>query len=376
MTASSPSATRSGTDPIAHRLHSLDALRGFDMFWIMGGDNLASVLLDRVQSPTATTLREQLEHVEWEGFRFYDLIFPLFLFLVGCVIPFSLHRYSGQPVAATGRILRRTTLLILLGLVCNGLLNFNFAQFRWCGVLQRIGICYGCAALLCLTLTPRKLVATVIAILLGYWALLALVPVPGGTAGDYSKAGNLAGWVDRTLLPGVILKPWYGDGDNEGLLSTLPAIATPLIGCLAGIWLRSHRTGFSKTCGLFAAGLALLAVGTAWGDVFPIIKNLWTSSFVLVAAGWSLLLIAVFHLVIDVLGFRRWAFPFTVIGVNAITIYVAPRFMDFDHLTAFFLSGTARLSGSWNQTVMAAGVLAAEWLFLLWLYRSRTFLRL
>ncbi|MFM8476609.1 MAG: acyltransferase family protein [Planctomycetaceae bacterium] len=376
MTTASTRAPRPADDPGSGRLHSLDALRGFDMFWIMGGDTLATALLDRIPSPAATTLKAQLEHVEWEGFRFYDLIFPLFLFLVGCVIPFSLHKYSGQPTAAAGRILRRTTSLILLGLICNGLLNFNVAELRWCGVLQRIGICYGAAALLCLCLTPRKLSATIVAILLGYWALLALVPAPGTLPGDYSKAGNLAGWVDRTLLPGKILSQYYGDGDNEGLLSTIPAIATPLIGCLAGIWLRSQRTGLKKSCGLFAAGAVLLLLGTAWGHLFPIIKNLWTSSFVLVAAGWSLLLTAVFHLIIDVIGFRRWAFPLTVIGVNAITIYVAPRFIDFDHLTAFFLSGTARLCGNWNHVVLAAGVLLTEWLFLLWLYRSRTFLRL
>jgi predicted acyltransferase len=346
------------------------------MFWIVGGDTLATVLLNRFPSRTSDTLKQQLEHVEWEGFRFYDLIFPLFLFLVGCVIPFSLQKYSDNPAAAVGRILRRTLLLILLGLICNGLLNFAPAQLRWCGVLQRIGICYGLAALLCLTLTPRKLVITITSILLGYWALLAFIPVPGGVPGDYSKAGNLAGWVDRTVLPGVILKPYYGDGDNEGLLSTVPAVATPLIGCLAGIWLRSSRSGLVKTLGLVLAGAVLLAIGTAWGHLFPIIKNLWTSSFVLVAAGWSLLLTAVFYFIIDVIGFRRWAFPFTVIGVNAITIYVAPRFIDFDHLTSFFLSGTARLSGSWSEVVTASGVLVAEWLFLLWLYRSRVFLRL
>ncbi|MFM7036378.1 MAG: acyltransferase family protein [Planctomycetaceae bacterium] len=376
MTSSSPASLNPAADPATSRLHSLDALRGFDMFWIMGGDTLATVLLDRFPSRSADTLKMQLEHVEWEGFRFYDLIFPLFLFLVGCVIPFSLQKYSSKPAAAVGRIIRRTLLLIFLGLICNGLLNFEPGQLRWCGVLQRIGVCYGIAALLCLSLTPRKLTATIACILLGYWALLAFVPAPGGTPGDYSKAGNLAGWVDRTVLPGIILKPYYGDGDNEGILSTIPAIATPLIGCLAGIWLRSPRSGLVKTGGLIISGAALLAVGTAWGNLFPIIKNLWTSSFVLVAAGWSLLLTAGFYFIIDVIGLRRWAFPFTVIGVNAITIYVAPRFIDFDHLTSFFLSGTARMSGSWSGVVAAFGVLFAEWLFLLWLYRSRVFLRL
>lgn len=364
------------TDPEHSRLLSLDALRGFDMFWIIGGDTLATVLLDRFPSKTTASLKLQLEHVEWEGFRFYDLIFPLFLFLVGCVIPFSLQKYIDNPAAAVSRIFRRTFLLVLLGLICNGLLNFAPAQLRYCGVLQRIGICYGVTAVLYLLLTPRKIIAAIAVILLGYWALLAFVPTPGGIAGDYSQAGNLAGWIDRTVLPGIILKPYYGDGDNEGILSTIPAIATPLIGCLAGLWLKSSHTGLIKTFGLMLAGCTLLAGGTAWGQLFPVIKNLWTSSFVLVAAGWSLLLTAVFYFLIDVVGIKRPAFFFTVIGVNAITIYVAPRFIDFEHLAAFFLTAIARLSGNWNVVVMSAGTLAAQWLFLLWLYRTRTFLRL
>ncbi|MEY2725307.1 MAG: hypothetical protein RLZZ458_1174 [Planctomycetota bacterium] len=363
-------------EPQNSRLLSLDALRGFDMFWIMGGDTLATALLDRFPSKTTAALKLQFEHVDWKGFRFYDLIFPLFLFLVGCVIPFSLQKFTGNPAAAFTRIFRRTCLLILLGLVCNGLLNFAPDQLRYCGVLQRIGICYGAAALLYLLLTPRGIITTIAVILLGYWALLAFVPTPGGVAGDYSKAKNLAGWVDRTVLPGIILKPYYGDGDNEGILSTIPAIATPLLGCLAGIWLKSSRSGVVKTLGLILAGCILLAGGTAWGQLFPVIKNLWTSSFVLVAAGWSLLLTALFYFVIDVVGVKRPAFFFTVIGVNAITIYVAPRFIDFDHLAAFFLTGTARLSGNWNTVIVTAGALTAQWLFLLWLYRNRTFLRL
>jgi predicted acyltransferase len=358
------------------RLLSLDALRGFDMFWIIGGDALATALLDRFPSPASSTLKLQFQHVYWEGFRFYDLIFPLFMFLVGCVIPFSLQKFTGQPSAAIARILRRTFFLVLLGLIIQGHLNIAPRQVRYCGVLQRIGICYGAAALLYLYLTPRKLVATIAAILLGYWALLAFVPAPGGIAGDYSKAGNLAGWIDRTYLPGIILKPYYGEGDNEGLLSTIPAVATPLIGCLAGIWLKSARSGLIKTLGLILAGLALLAGGTVWGQYFPIIKNIWTSSFVLVAAGWSLLLTATFYFLIDVLGLRRPAFFFIVIGMNAITIYVAPNFIDFHHLTSLFLSGAARLSGEWRGVMMTTGVLAAKWLFLLWLYRTRTFLRL
>jgi predicted acyltransferase len=360
------------------RLESIDALRGFDMFWIVGGEEFAKAWVRWAGWPAPALVTEQLEHVEWDGFRFYDLIFPLFLFLVGLVIPFSTAkvRERGGSMAATHwRVLRRTALLFALGLLCNGVLQFEWANLRVAGVLQRIAVCYGIGALIALHLRVRGQVLVTAAILLGYWALLALVPAPGGVAGDYSAAGNLAGYIDRHHLPGKILEQYYGYGDNEGLLSTIPAVATVLLGAMAGHWLRSGRPAGTRLLGLALAGVGCLAVGAVWGSVFPVIKNLWTSSFVLVAAGWSLLLLAGFHAVIDVAGWRRWAFFFIVIGANAITIYVVPRFVDFDKVSQFFLGGAARLAGSAGPVVLAAGVLAAEWLFLLYLYRRRIFLR-
>lgn len=365
----------------SERLLSIDALRGFDMFWIVGGDQLGRALARWSGTPTGAALGRQLEHVKWEGFRFYDLIFPLFLFVVGAVLPFSLGKLEAQgDAAALRRIARRAVLLFGLGLLCNGVLRFDWANLRVAGVLQRIAICYAAAALLSWKVPTRGLVVTVAAILLGYWALLAGVAAPGGTAGDYSIAGNLPGWVDRNYLPGKIFKAYYGFGDNEGLLSTIPAVATALLGVLAGRWLRSSRGPWEKVAGLFAAGLLCLALGVAWSTRFPIIKNLWTSSFVLVAGGFSLLLLGLFYMLIDVLRFRAWAFFFVVIGANAITIYVVPRFIDFAHAAEFFLSGVYRLADQYGgpnlrAVVVACGVLAAKWLFLLYLYRNRIFLR-
>ena len=360
----------------ASRLKSLDALRGFDMFWIVGGDALANGILTRFPSPTTERLKAQLEHVEWEGFVFYDLIFPLFMFMVGCVIPFSLEKFRERPTAAYVRILKRTALLFLLGVICNGLLKFDFANLRYAGVLQRIALCYGMASVLFLNLKLRGQVAAIFSILLGYWAVLALVPVPGGTAGDFTKEGNLGGYLDRNFLPGKIMDEYYGFGDNEGLLSTIPAIATVLLGVLAGQWLKSARTGWTKSAGLLACGILCVIVGTLWGQKFPIIKNLWTSSFVLVAGGWSLLLLCFFYTVIDVLRWQKWSFFWIVIGMNAITIFIAPRFIDFSKIATFFLSGTAELSGDWSSVVLTVGSLSAKWMFLYYLYRNRIFLRL
>jgi predicted acyltransferase len=354
------------------RLPSIDALRGFDMFWIVGGEEAAKALAKWAGEPEDGLIHTQLEHVEWAGFHFYDLIFPLFLFLVGVVIPFSLdkHRAGGESRAALyWRIARRTALLFALGLVYNNFLQFDFANQRYAGVLQRIAICYGVAALIVLHTGVRTQAAITAALLLGYWALLAFGP------GDYTKAGNWPGAIDRQFLPGKIYDQYYGFGDNEGILSTIPAVATALLGALAGHWLRAGRPAAVKVLGLALAGLVSLGLGWAWDLWFPVIKILWTSSYVLVAGGWSLLLLALFYGIIDGLGWRRWAFFFTVIGVNAITIYLLHRIIGFEHLSHFLLGGVARLSGSFGPVVLAVGVLALEWLLLLYLYRRRIFLR-
>lgn len=345
------------------------------MFWIIGGDALGQALLKASGWSGAAALSAQLEHVEWQGFRFYDLIFPLFLFLVGCVLPFSLEKYRDRPAAVYGRLIRRTLLLFLLGLVCNGLLQFRFEELRVAGVLQRIAVCYGVAALIHLHSRWRGQLALLVLILAAYWAILAWVPVPGGTAGDLTPEGNLAGYVDRHYLPGKIMPEYYGYGDNEGFLSTLPAVATVLLGGLAGQFLRSGVCPHRKVAGLIVAGVACLTLGNIWGLVFPIIKILWTSSYVLVAGGWSLLLLALFYLVIDVWGWNRWAQIWTVIGANAITIYVAQRFIDFEKISQFFLGGVATWSGVWGIAVLAAGALTAKWLWLWSLYRRGVFLR-
>ncbi len=360
------------------RLLSIDALRGFDMFWIVGGDDVARALGAWWGTAESRRFAEQFEHVEWEGFRFYDLIFPLFLFLVGVVLPFSLKKYQtpDQPKRVVfGRIARRVILLFLLGLVYNNGLQFRFDSLRIAGVLQRIAICYGIGAVIFLMTKVRTQAILFVVILLGYWGILMCVPTPETRAGDLSIERNLAGYVDRHYLPGKIYPSYYGFGDNEGLLSTIPAVATVLLGMLAGQWLNSQRGGWIKVLGLASGGLGCLAVGVLWGWYFPVIKILWTSTYVLIAGGWSLLLLALFYMIIDVIGLRAWAFFFVVIGVNAITIYVASRIIPFPEITQFLLGGAARLSGSFGPVLLATGTLVLEWLLLLHLYRNRIFLR-
>lgn len=375
--------------PRGERLLSIDALRGFDMFWIIGGDGLARAIGKWFGTERASTIAMQFhEHVDWEGFRFYDLIFPLFLFLVGTVLPFSLRKYqTGEHPKqhALARLARRVAMLYLLGLIYSGLLQFNFPM-RMTGVLPRIAICYGIAGVIYLFTSSRGQFLAFVAILLGYWAILMYVPAPEtGKAPDFNKETNLAGYIDRHYLPGRIFRAYYGYGDNEGLLSTIPAVGTTLLGVLAGQWLLTGGSPWLKAIGLLGAGVACLGAGMAWGGqfegvnvpggVFPIIKIMWTSSYVLVAGGWSLILLGLFYTIIDVLKLRSWAFFFVVIGVNAITIYMASRIIPFDELSKFFLGGTARLSGSLGPVILAVGELALEWLLLLYLYRNKLFLR-
>jgi predicted acyltransferase len=357
------------------RVLSIDALRGFDMFWIIGGGTLLESLVEVWDNPLTRGLHTQLSHVEWQGFHFEDLIFPLFVFVVGAVLPYSISRRLEQGHHRSRilvRVMQRTAGLLLLGLILNGLLHFDWEHMRWPGVLQRIALCYFFAALLVLYTSWRVQAVVVPVILLLYWAVTMLVPAPGGQAGDLTMQGCLSSYIDKHVIPGFL---YYTYGDNEGILSTLPAVCTALLGALAGHWLRSERTGPRKAAGLALAGVACLALGSLWSYRFPIIKILWTSSYVLFAGGWSLLLLALFYWVIDVQGYRRWSFFFVVIGMNAITIYFLQNVIDFERIAEFFLHGLATRAGLYKSLLLISGALAARWLFLWFLYRHKIFLR-
>jgi predicted acyltransferase len=362
--------------PVPGRLASIDALRGFDMLWITGGEGLIEGLRPLIHRPAMDALALQFEHVPWQGFRFEDLIFPLFLFIVGVVLPFSVARREEGKASRRkiyGHMVRRLVVLFTLGLVVNGLLNFNFHNLRIPGVLQRIAICYFISALVMMNTGVRGQALTAGGLLVGYWLVMRFVPVPGVGAGVFTPAGNLSAFVDQHLIP----RPFccYDFGDNEGILSTIPAVSTCLIGALAGHWLRTSRPPARKALGLAVAGVAGLLLGFVWGHWFPIIKNIWTSSFVLFAAGWSLLLLALFYWIIDVHGYRRWAFFFTVIGLNPITIYVLRSQFDFGTVARIFVRGFINDLGLFKPLVWNLSVLAVVWLFLLFLYRRKIFLK-
>jgi len=367
------------------RVLSIDALRGFDMFWIIGGGAVFESFVKIWPNRVTETIHQQLEHVEWAGFHFEDLIFPTFVFLVGAVMPFSISKRleRGQSSLVLHlHVIKRTAALLFLGLLFNELQRFNWAEMRWLGVLQRIALCYFFAALIVIHTRWRTQAIIIAVILLAYWAATMLVPVPWGVGadgitpkyvvGDLTPQRCLSSYIDQKLIPGEL---YYGYGDNEGLFSTLPAICTALLGALAGCWLRSNRSGSQKTAGLAMAGVACVAVGYLWGLAFPIIKILWTSSYVLFAGGWSLLLLALFYWVIDVLGFKKWAFFFVVIGMNPITIYFLQRFVDFGGIAEFFLSGVAAHADIYAALILPLGALMVRWLLLWFLYRHKIFFK-
>jgi len=360
---------------LERRLTSVDALRGFDMFWIIGGGTFFASLAEVYSHPVTNTIRQQLEHVKWEGFRFEDLIFPLFLFIVGVVLPFSLTRRLERGHSRRAlymHIFKRSALIVFLGLIFNGLLRFNWSEMRWPGVLQRIGICYFFAAIIVMNTKWRTQTVIIAAVLILYWIATMLIPVPNFGAGNLTMEGCLSSYIDQKLIPGEL---YYGYGDNEGIISTFPAICTVLLGTLAGHWLRSNQMGDRKAAGLAIAGIVSLLAGCIWGQVFPIIKILWTSSYVLVAGGLSLLLLALFYWIIDVRGYRKWAFFFIVIGMNPITIYFLQRFVDFNGIAEFFLVGVIEHAGFLKPLILPLGVVLTKWLFLWFLYRHRVFFR-
>jgi predicted acyltransferase len=318
------------------RLVSLDALRGFNFIWILGGDGAVIALADMMRAhggslaAAGNFLRAQMTHPFWEGLRFYDLIFPLFIFITGVAITLALPKLVEREGRAKAhlRVVKRALLLYVLGIIYYGGLSGEFEHIRYVGVLQRIAICYLAASILFLNLDWRGLVAATLALIVGYWALMTFVPVPGIGAGSYAPDANLANWLDTQFLPG---RMWDETRDPEGLLSTLPAIATCLIGVLAGVVLtRIDMSASRKSVWLTGGGLVMTAAGFAWALQMPLIKSLWTPSFVLVTGGISLVLLGLFHQIIDVWGFRRWTPVFVWIGANAITLYLLNALMGFN----------------------------------------------
>ncbi len=362
-----------------NRLLSLDTLRGFDMFLIMGGAPLIVALCALAPDCAALQwLAGQMEHVQWDGFTLYDTIFPLFLFIAGISFPFSLARQREQGVSNRTialKIIRRALILAALGIVYNGFFELQFATFRIASVLGRIGLAWMIASLITLWIGTRGRIALSLLILVGY-SLLLTIPAPDAMGAElWSGAGNIAGYVDRLILG----KHIYIQGalDPEGILSTLPAIVTAMLGIFTGEFVCNSRlSGPRKSLVMVAAAALLLVGGLGWGAIQPINKTLWTSAFVLTAAAYSLAMFALFYYLIDVRGWQGGSTFFRVIGLNSITIYMAQQFIDFGGVARFFLGGlSSLLPAAWGSLLLAAGYVTACWLLLYLLHKKGIYLK-
>lgn len=395
---------------LPERLMSVDALRGFDMFWIVGAGYLFTAIDAWSDAPFWTHVKTQLTHVEWEGLRFYDLIFPLFVFIVGVSIVLSLRKAAVKDgkAACARKVLLRGALLFAVGLFYSGGLSRLWPDIRVLGVLQRIAICYTAAGLLFLFLRARWLAVISALILVGYWLLLWQVPIrdinmtPANMAelakqqgttnavelfnrteatiyGQFHPGYNLANHFDFQFLPGKLYDTYW---DPEGILSSFPAIVTCLLGVLSAVWLlREDRPLGSRSLMLIVAGCLCFSAGWGWGMHFPVIKKIWSSSFVLAAGGYSMVLLGLFFQVVDVWRFQAWCRPFVWVGSNAITIYLAAQILNFRKVAERFVGGDLRTwlnaqNAGLGEVVIALAALGGMLVFARFLYQRKIFIRL
>lgn len=377
-----------------NRLVSLDAFRGL---------TVAGMVL--VNNPgTWSAIYDPLEHAAWNGITPTDYVFPFFLFIVGVAITLALGRRVETGVVGAEiyrKIIKRAVVIFLLGLFLATFPFYNFTRSEWLdvstvrimGVLQRIAVCYLCAALIFLHTSWKQQAIIAAALLLLYWALMTLIPVPGceiTTIDD--KACNLSAYLDRVILTENHIWKAGKVYDPEGLLSTIPAIATTLAGVLCGHWIRRKIEDYEKVSAMFFFGVALLAIGYVWQLAFPLNKSLWTSSYVVYTAGLALCFLGFCYWLIDIKGYKAWARPFVIFGVNALVLFVGSGVMarimgiikvgEIEGKTVslqqwIFTSLFLRFAEPVNASLAYAISFILVWLFLMWLlYRRRIFIKI
>lgn len=369
------SSTATEPESVTRRVVALDMLRGFVMIFIMAGAGYHRAFAAISKEGFWGMLSTQLEHPGWEGLRFYDLIFPTFIFCIGVALVFSLDRMVREEGkrAAYWRIFKRTVLLYFLGILEDGGLREITDENVICGVLQRLALCYGITSVLYLNFKQRTLYIIFGAIMIGYWILLTMVPVPGTGEVNLVKGECWPNWISQQLPP-------YYDDDPEDLFSTIPAVCSCLLGVFIAPLLRDRKRE-PKQILLRLLGLAAicLAAGYGWWWLgFPVVKRAWTSSYVLVAGGYSLLFLSFFYAFADVLQWRgAWTRPFIWTGMNALTIYMLTYMVDFNDYARWFVGGPVEAAcGVYGLLVVnIVSLIIALW-FLRWMYNRKIFLRL
>ncbi len=357
------------------RLVSVDALRGFDMFWIIGGSELMISLAKATDLNFLSNLPVYFDH-SWGKFYFYDLIMPLFLFIVGVVMPVAFRkRMARGEIKKTlyKHVIRRVVILYVLGLIVSGhFLTFDVSKIHlWTDTLHAIAMGYLVSAIMILELNIKWQVGITVLLLFLYWGIMALIPIPGYGAGLYQPEINLALYVDNAILG------QFQEGAGwTYIITNLTFICSVMLGVFGGYILQSDLNPMKKVAILALIGICCVIGGKIWEIWFPIIHHLWTSSMVLYAGGLCFILLSLFYLVIDVWGYKKWAFVFVVIGMNAITIYVATHIFDFSIIGNVFVGGLSKYLGSWNYFVQALAALTVVWLILFWMFRKKTFIKI
>ena len=360
------------------RLLSLDTLRGFDMAMLVGGGGIIIALANLTGWNWMEALATQQHHVEWEGFRFYDLIFPLFMFISGVAIPYAITSKVEKGVDKSKlfkKIFYRLLALIGLGILYNGALSRGFTNLRYVSVLSQIGFGYFFAALICLySKSIKGTIYWLLGIMGGVAILQLFVPVSGYGAGTFEPATTLNAWLDQLLIPGRLNDKVF---DPEGVLCIVSAVTITMMGTLAGYIIRSGKSAPAKKALYIAlAGVGAIVLAQALSPFYPIIKKMWTVSYVLKAGGVSALLLALFYFVIDVKGSKNWTLFFRVFGMNSITIYMGSRIIDFHDISRFFMGWTSvHFNELWGKLFIAIAVLVLQWALMLFLYRKKIFLK-
>jgi predicted acyltransferase len=381
----------SNIEPVKERVLSVDVLRGFDMFWIVGGSGFFLALFRLLGGPFDKYLSPHMDHAAWDGFFFYDLIFPLFAFIMGMSIVFSIPKVikTQGKKAAYKKIIKRSIILFVFGVIYYGGLSGGIENIRLLGVLQRLAITYLITSIFFIHFKLRGLIIAFLVILISYWALLSFVPVPGTGKASFSEEMNWPKWVDIHYLP--LLKwdahldkngqliDWERKWDHEGILSTVPAIDSCIFGVFAALILINEKVNQKKKVLYFiGGGIVLVLLGYLWGIQFPINKKIWTSSYVLLAGGYSFILMGVFYQVIDIWKIQKWAIPFIWIGMNPIAIYMIQNIFSFDNL-AYRIVGRKELCFLGEDVGLLCGTFLALVLMLAFarfLYKKKIFLKL
>ena len=366
----------SGTKPknSDQRLVCVDALRGFDMLWIIGGAEVLITLAKATGIGFLDNIAVHFDHT-WGQFHFYDLIQPLFLFIVGVVMPVSFKKRIARGETKKRlytHILKRVFVLYILGLISSGhLLSFDIMKIHLVtNVLHCIAFGYLFSSIMILELNRKWQIVITAGLLLIYWAIMALIPIPGHGAGIYQQDLNLALYVDNAVLG------HFQEGEGwTYIITSINFIPSIMLGVFAGNILQSDKDELKRARLLGLVGICCIVTGRIWGIWFPVIHHIWTSSLVLYGAGLSFLLLSLFYLVIDIWGFKKWSFPFVVIGMNAIAVYVATHLFDFSRIGNIFVGGLAGYMGTWGDFLQAVAALAVVWLILYYMYIKKTFIK-